>query len=128
MRRTALLLLLGVLTLPFHLNAETVTLASRVAGLQKRDGFLPWYWDAKKGAILLELSPVSLDREFLYFTGLGSGIGSIEVFADRSSFGGNALCRFRRVGSQVLVMQVNADFRAENGSAELKQSVQSSFP
>jgi len=130
MNRTAFLLVIVLLLLPFPLCAatETVTLVSRAAGLQKRDGFVPWYWDEKKGQILLELSPALLNHEFLYFTGLGSGIGSTEVFADRSSFGGNALSRFLRVGSQVLVTEVNADFRAENGSTELKQSVESSFP
>ena len=54
------------------------------AGLQRRDGFLPYYWDEKKGDILFELSPAVLGREFLYFTGLGSGVGSTEAFADRS--------------------------------------------
>jgi hypothetical protein len=107
---------------------EQVTLASRTAGLLKHDGFLPYYWDEKKGSVLFELSTSSLDREFLYFTGMGTGIGSTQVFADRSSFGGAALCRFRRVGTRVLVVQENTGFRAENGSAELKYSVESSFP
>src|ERR1041385_6113140 len=94
-------LLFFALILPFHLyaaTAERVTLAARVEGLKKQDGFFPWYWDEKKGTILLELSPAAVSHEFLYFTSLGSGIGSTEVFADRSSFAGNALCRFRRVG------------------------------
>ena len=109
-------------------TAEKVTLAARLEGLKRQDGFLPWYWDEKKGKILLELSPASLNREFLYFTSLGSGIGSTDVFADRSSFAGNALCRFRRVGAQVLVVQENTAFLAQSGSADLKRSVESSFP
>src|ERR1041384_269884 len=128
-RKVSLLFL--TLILPFHLyaaTAEKVTLAARSEGLKKQDGFLPWYWDEKKGAILLELSPSKLSREFLYFTALGSGIGSTEVFADRSSFAGNALCRFRRVGGQVLIIQENTAFFAQNGGADLKQSVESSFP
>src|SRR5690349_4910904 len=128
-RKVSLLFL--ALILPFYLyaaTAEKVTLAARVEGLKKQDGFLPWYWDEKKGAILLELSPSKLGQEFLYFTALGSGIGSTEVFADRSSFAGNALCRFRRVGAQVLVVQENTAFFAQNGSTDLKQSVESSFP
>ena len=64
------------------------SLATRTAGLQRHDGFFPYYWDEKKGDILFELSPAALQGEFLYFTGLGSGVGSIEAFADRSSFGG----------------------------------------
>jgi len=109
-------------------TAEKVTLAARIEGLKRQDGFLPWYWDEKKGQILLELSPALLNREFLYFTSLGSGIGSTDVFADRSSFAGNALCRFRRVGAQVLVVQENTAFLAQGGSADLKRSVESSFP
>jgi len=130
MIRNVFFLFLALLLLP-NLHAatpENVTLSARIEGLQKHDGFLPWYWDEKKGQILLELSPASLNHEFLYFTALGSGIGSTEVFADRGSFAGNALCRFRRVGTQVLVIQENAGFFAATGSADLKQSVESSFP
>jgi hypothetical protein len=119
------------LILPLQMYAATVakvTLAARVEGLKRQEGFLPWYWDEKKGQILLELSPASLNREFLYFISLGSGIGSTDVFADRSSFAGNALCRFRRVGAQVLVVQENTAFLAQSGSADLKRSVESSFP
>jgi len=65
-------------------GADEKSLAARTAGLQRHDGFLPYYWDEKKGNILFELSPAVLGREFLYFTGLGSGIGSTEAFADRS--------------------------------------------
>jgi hypothetical protein len=107
---------------------EKTALAARTAGLQRRDGFLSYYWDEKKGDILFELSPAVLGREFLYFTGLGSGIGSTEAFADRSSFGGGWVCRFRRVGARVLVIRENTGFRAPSGSPELQHSVESSFP
>jgi hypothetical protein len=104
------------------------SLATRTAGLQKHDGFFPYYWDAKKGTILFELTPSALDREFVYYTGLGSGIGSIDLFADRSSVATTNLCRLRRVGPRVLVIAENTNFRAENGSPDLKQSVAASFP
>src|SRR5712672_2968977 len=103
-------------------------LAARTSGLQRRDGFLPYYWDEKKGNVLFELSPAALGREFLYFTGLSSGIGSTEAFADRSSFGGGWVCRFRRVGMRVLVIQENTSFRAPNGALELQHSVEYTFP
>jgi len=126
---------IAFLVLPLVLLAQTppaanppASLATRLAGLKKHDGFLPYYWDEKKGSLLLELSPAAMGHEFLYFTGLGSGIGSIEVFADRSSFAGSAVCWFRRVGMRVLVVEQNTSFRAENGSTELKHSVEASFP
>jgi len=108
--------------------AEKVTLASRIAGLQKHNGFIPYYLDEKKGSILFEFSPAALNREFLYFTGMATGIGSTEVFADRSSFGSTALCRLQRFGMRVLVVRENTDFRAENGGVPLKESVAASFP
>src|SRR5262249_62104421 len=101
---------------------------SRTSGLKRNDGFLPFYWDAKKGVLLFELSPQRLNEEFIYFTGLSSGVGSIEMFADRSSVGGPQLCRFVRSGPKVLVIAENTRFRAENGSSELKHSVERSFP
>jgi hypothetical protein len=109
-------------------TAAPETISARTAGMKKQDGFLPYYWDAKKGVLLFELSAAARDREFLYFTGLGSGVGSIKVFADRSSTAEEAVCRFRQVGSRVLVIQQNAGFRAESGSADLKKSVELSFP
>jgi hypothetical protein len=107
---------------------DKTTLAGRTAGLKRHDGFLPYYWDEKKGAILFELSPAAMDGKFLYFTGLGSGIGSTEAFADRSTFGGGWVCRFRRVGMRVLVIQENTGFRAPGGAPELQHSVEYSFP
>ncbi len=102
--------------------------ASRVEGLKRNDGFLPYYWDEKKGLLLFELSPAAMQREFLYFTGLASGVGTTEMFADRSTIGAGQLCRFRRVGSKVLVIAENTDFRATNGSDDLRRSLEASFP
>src|SRR5713101_6342848 len=130
----ALVVLIGGILTPANTQTsgkpadEKGSLATRTAGLQRRDGFLPYYWDEKKSEILFELSPAVLGREFLYFTGLGSGIGSTEAFADRSSFGGVGVCRFRRAGMRVLVMQDNTGFRAPNGAPELQHSVEYSFP
>jgi len=109
-------------------NAVQHSSAGRVAGLKRNDGFIPFYWDAKKGELLFELSQERLNTEFIYFTGLSSGVGSIEMFADRSSVGGSQLCRFVRSGPKVLVIAENTSFRAENGSSELKHSVERSFP
>src|SRR3954470_4779845 len=100
----------------------------RLAGLKRSDGFVPYYWDAKKGVLLFELSRQRLEQEFIYFTGLSSGIGSIEMFADRSSVGSSQLCRFVRSGPKVLVIAENTRFRAEHGSPELLHSITRSFP
>jgi uncharacterized protein DUF4953/uncharacterized protein DUF5117 len=105
------------------------TLAGRTAGLKRSEGFLPTYWDPKKGVLLFELSPRRKEGEFLYFTGFGSGVGATALFADRSSIAtSSALCRFLQVGSRVLVIQKNPGFRAEAGSDALRRSVEQSFP
>ena len=104
------------------------TLAGRTAGLKRSDGFIPTWWDAGKGVLLFELPPRLLEKEFLYYTGFGTGIGSTQLFADRGSFTGGALCRLQRAGPRLLVIQENPAFRADSGSAALKQSVEKSFP
>ena len=109
-------------------GAQHGSASDRLAGLKRSDGFIPFYWDAKKGELLFELSPERLNTEFIYFTGLSSGVGSIEMFADRSSVGGSQLCRFVRSGPKVLVIAENTSFRAESGSSELTHSVERSFP
>ncbi len=136
MKPVVLLLLFALASACYPVRAQTVAPADKetssvaywTSGLQKHEGFIPYYWDEKKGTVLFELSPAALSREFLYFTGMGSGIGSPDLYADRSSFGAEVLCRFRRVGMRVLVIEENSRFRSTHGSPELAQSVDSSFP
>lgn len=99
-----------------------------LASLQRVDGFIPYYWDVRRGELLFSLSPQAMQSEFLYYTGLGSGIGSIEMFADRGSLHGSSVCRFVRVGPKVLVIEQNERFRATTGDAALQHSVELSFP
>jgi len=131
MKRFALLLIaacgLNIFAMAQSASPST-PFKDRVAGLTRKDGFISYYWDDKKGEILFELPPAALNRDFLYFTALGSGIGSTELFADRSSFGGSKLCRLRRVANHVLVIEENTGFRATQGNADLKHSIEESFP
>lgn len=108
--------------------ARDQDIATRTAGLKRADGFAPYFWDAKQGKLLFELSPAALEKEFLYFTALGSGVGSLDMFADRSSTHGSMVCRLLRVGPRVLVIQENQQFRATAGPPALQKSVELSFP
>ena len=126
-----LLIVAGCLVSNAQINKDSdaaQSLSARTAGLQKQDGFLPYYWDAKKGMVLFELSSSARDREFLYFVGMGSGVGSIKLFADRGTIGGGVVCSFRRIGPRVLMIAENSAFRAERGSQDLKHSVELSSP
>ncbi len=103
-------------------------LAKRVEGLKKNDGFVPFYYDEKKGDLLFELSPALLNSKLLHFTSLATGIGSTNMMADRSSLGGAAVIHFERNGTRVFVVQENSNYRADSGSPELQRAVERAFP
>ena len=123
-----LLLAAGACAQQSQRETREVDVATRTTGLQRAEGFAPYYWDTRKGELLFELSPAVMDREFLYFTALGSGVGSLSMFADRSSTHDSMVCRWMRVGPRVLVIDENTRFRAEGGPPELQKSVEASFP
>ncbi len=102
------------------------TLAVRTAGLERRDGFLPFYWDAQKGQLLLEVSRPG--EEFLYGAGLAGGAGLLEVSLDRGQLGSLGLCRFERVGPRVLLHQIQTVHRSGVSDPERTRVVAESFP
>ncbi|MGH9475781.1 MAG: zinc-dependent metalloprotease [Terriglobales bacterium] len=90
--------------------------------------FIPVTWNTRTNQVEFTLTAERLSQEFLRFTGLDAGVGSLHGGGDRGSVGPTTLCRFERAGNKVLVIQVNLGFRATRGSAELKHSVADSFP
>src|SRR5262249_21260212 len=102
------------------------TLAARSAGLERHDGFVPFYWDARSRQLLLEVS--RWDQEFLYGAGLAGGAGLIEVTLDRGQTGGLGLCRFQRVGPRVLPEQRQTTQRSGSSDREQSRVVEESFP
>jgi hypothetical protein len=102
------------------------TPAARTAGLQRHDGFVPFYWDARAGQLLLEVR--ELEREFLYGAGLAGGAGLIEASLDRGQLGELALARFERVGPRVLLHQRQTVHRSGVADAERTRAVEESFP
>src|SRR5690348_13535076 len=95
---------------------------------QSADAFIPVHWNEKAGRVEFTLTPQRLQREFLRFTGMDGGVGSMSGGGDRGTVGPTSLCRFERVGNKVLVIEVNTGFRATHGSPELQHSVDDSFP
>jgi hypothetical protein len=103
-----------------------VTVAERTQGLQRRDGFLPFYWDAARGQLLLEVS--RWGEELLYGAGLAGGAGVLEVSLDRGQLGDLGLVRFERVGPRVLLHQRQTAHRSGVFDAERTRVVEESFP
>jgi hypothetical protein len=97
----------------------------RTEGLQRHDGFLPFYWDEAAGTLLVEVGRP--DEEFLYLWGLSTGVGSVDVGLDRGSVSGSALARWVRAGSRLLLELRNTRFRAASENRALVQSVEESF-
>jgi hypothetical protein len=110
--------------LPSAAKAETIAL--RTAGLERHDGFLPYYWDAAKGALLLDIARPG--DEFLYGAGLAGGAGLLEASLDRGQLGNLGLVRFERVGPRVLLRQLQTTHRSGVDDAERSRVVTESFP
>ncbi|MGE5278000.1 MAG: zinc-dependent metalloprotease [Acidobacteriota bacterium] len=111
--------------------AETSTeampsVAERTRGLERHDGFLPFFWDARRGELLLEIGEEG--GEFLYGSGLAGGAGLIEADLDRGQMSALAVCRFERVGPRVLLVRLQTAQTSFSEDPERRRVVEESFP
>ncbi len=102
------------------------TIAERAGDLARRDGFLPFYWDARKGQLLLEVS--RWNEDFLYGSGISGGAGLLDVSLDRGQFGELGLGRFERAGPRVLLHQRQTTHRSDAADPETARVAEESFP
>ena len=93
--------------------------------LPRTDGFIPFYFDAAKGRVLLEIT--AFDQDILYYVSAASGGGSVELPFDRGILDSQVI-HFQRVGGKVLVAAINTDYRAPEGDAAQAEGVADSFP
>jgi hypothetical protein len=103
------------------------TIADKTRGLDKRDGFVPLYWDPATGKLWMELSAARLREELLYITGAPTGLGSNDIGLDRGQIGGERIVRFQRIGNKLLMVQPNYGFRASDTSVAARRAVEESF-
>ncbi|HEX6737879.1 MAG TPA: zinc-dependent metalloprotease, partial [Vicinamibacteria bacterium] len=118
--------LIVLLFLPPAIAAGAETPAQRTQGLKRQEGFVPYYWDAARGQLLLEVS--RWGEELLYGAGLAGGAGVLEAGLDRGQLGDLGLVRFERVGPRALLHQLQTVHRHEGGSREGARAVAESFP
>jgi hypothetical protein len=102
------------------------TITERTAGIERREGWLPIYWDARKGRLLLEVPRGN--EPLLYGASLAGGAGTLEAPLDRGQLGDLALCRFERMGSRVLLRQLQTANRSMVSDSERTKVVEESFP
>lgn len=121
-------ILVAALATPAFLHAQQSaaprTIASQTVGLERHDGFVPFYYDERSGKLLLEVQ--RLDQDFLYLPTLASGLGSDALGLDRGTTGNEALVRFERFGPRVLLVARNTRFRGTADSLQAR-SVEESF-
>src|ERR1041385_5726371 len=83
-------------------STQDKSIASRTTGLQKLDGYVPLYWDAQSGKLLMEVS--RFGTEFLYQVSLSTGVGSNPLGLDRGQLGNERVVRFERIGPKILLV------------------------
>ena len=109
--------------------ADTLpAIGERTAGMQEHDGFFPLYYENNTGKLFIEIT--TLDREFLYFNILVTGLGAERLASlDRGTTTDPAVVRFDRHGPRLLLIEQNSRFHALDTDNEyLKRSVDESFP
>jgi hypothetical protein len=106
-------------------QAPATSVAERTAGLQRTDGFVPFYWDAARGRVLAEIP--RFNEDVLYYVSAATGGGSVEMSFDRGIMDSGVI-HFHRSGPRVLVIEQNLRYRAPGGHAALVENVRDSFP
>ena len=100
-------------------------IADRMDGLRRLDGFFPLYWDEGTGALYMEIP--RLDTEVLWVTGVGAGMGSNDIGIDRAQLGGTHVVSFQRVGTKILMVEPNYDYRAVSTNPLERRAVEEAF-
>lgn len=101
------------------------SIASKTAGMVKKDGLFPLYWDERSGKLYLEI-PL-MEQEFIYYTSLPWGVGSNDIGLDRNQLGRERLVSFQRSGPRVLLIEKNTGFRGVSTDANEARGVEESF-
>lgn len=106
-------------------QAALPSIAEKTRGMERRDGFLPVYWEAGTGKLWMEIPRAG--EELIYVVSLPAGLGSNDVGLDRGQLGGERIVRFDRVGPRVLMVQPNQGFRATTDNPAEARAVEQSF-
>jgi len=102
------------------------SIAEKTEGMEKWDGFVPLYWDARTGKIWMEVS--RFNTELLYYVSLPAGMGQNDIGLNRGDLGPSMVVTFQRVGPKILLVEPNYSYRAISNDAFERKSVDDGFP
>ena len=120
-----LLAILFVFTLNTNAQEKDKSIRTRTKNLQKLDGYVPLYWDAENGKLLMEIE--RFNAEFLYQVSLPTGVGSNPIGLDRGQLGSTNVVFFERTGGKVLMVRPNYRYRAITDDPQERRAVEESF-
>jgi Met-zincin/Domain of unknown function (DUF5117) len=122
---TLSLFILFFISQPLSQTKPADTFDEKTKNLQKIDGFVPIFWDAKNGKMLMEIS--RFNKEFLYQVSLPAGVGSNPIGLDRGQLGRTFVVYFERIGNKIMLIQPNYRYRAITNDEAEKRAVADSF-
>ena len=99
-------------------------LEQKIKGLEKKDGFIPMYWDARTGKLYLEVT--KLDSEFMYAYQTSEAAGTAGI--ERGAITRPQIVTFRRVGPKVLLVAKNLLWRTASTERYQRLAKDQSFP
>lgn len=98
---------------------------ARLDGFEHQPGFVDLYWDEDAGRLYLGFDGAGI--ELLYQSSLARGVGSNDLGFDRGQLGSTKVVEIRRVGSRLLMIEKNLDYRALSDDADERRAVDESF-
>jgi hypothetical protein len=122
MLRVSLFLLLFPMAI---FGQKLPSIDEKINGLQKKEGFLNFYWNENTGTILMEVDKPGM--EILYLSSLPAGLGSNDIGLDRGLLGSEKIVKFERSGRKLLMVQPNYAYRATSNDVAEKRAVEQSF-
>jgi len=105
--------------------APGTSIAQRTTGLERHDGFVPFYVDAARNRVLIETP--KLNEDLLYFVQVAKGLGNVDLGIDRGAGGASKVIYFERQGNRIAIVERNLRFRATSGNAALQDGIEQSF-
>ncbi|MEJ5994399.1 zinc-dependent metalloprotease [Pedobacter sp. Du54] len=103
-------------------QTKVANLTEFTQNFKKFEGYFNFYYDEKTGKIYLAID--KLDREFLYFGSLSTGVGNGGPERGQAS---SLLLKFSKEGNKILLMQPVTNYRADSKDKDEMNAVESNF-